>query len=54
MKDSLRDVSERAIKAYDETPFKEWCLRWPGQVILAVSNIYWTLEVTQVKITFFQ
>nr|XP_039250666.1 dynein heavy chain 3, axonemal-like [Styela clava] len=47
MKGSIKDVTEKAIKAYTGTPFRKWCLQWPGQVILAVSNVYWTSEVTQ-------
>ncbi|XP_076804480.1 dynein axonemal heavy chain 3-like isoform X3 [Clavelina lepadiformis] len=47
MKLSIREETSRAVDAYPQFPFKQWCLQWPGQVILATSNIYWTAEVTQ-------
>ncbi|XP_069141245.1 dynein axonemal heavy chain 3-like isoform X4 [Argopecten irradians] len=47
MKLSLREVSIKAVKAYPNVPRKEWVLQWPGQVVLAASQIHWTSEVTQ-------
>ena len=49
MKFSLQEEMSRAIDSYPQLSFKQWCLRWPGQVVLATSNIYWTAEVTQVS-----
>jgi len=49
MKISIREAMSLAVDSYPRTPFKQWCLSWPGQVILATSNIYWTAEVTQVS-----
>ena len=37
-----------AVTAYPQNPRTEWVLSWPGQVVLASSIIYWTMEVTQV------
>jgi len=48
MKMSLREVSLRATDAYAKIPRGEWVLQWPGQVVLAASQIHWTAEVTQV------
>uniref|UniRef100_H2YSD8 AAA+ ATPase domain-containing protein n=1 Tax=Ciona savignyi TaxID=51511 RepID=H2YSD8_CIOSA len=47
MKISIRESMSRSVDAYPEMPFKQWCLQWPGQVVLATSIIYWTAEVTQ-------
>ncbi|XP_052779096.1 dynein axonemal heavy chain 3-like isoform X2 [Mya arenaria] len=47
MKQSLREVSLKATDAYTKIPRREWVLQWPGQVVLAASQIHWTAEVTQ-------
>ena len=48
MKLSLQEVMSEAVTAYPQNPRTEWVLSWPGQVVLASSIIYWTMEVTQV------
>lgn len=48
MKLSLREVMAEAVGAYPSTPRTDWVLSWPGQVVLATSIIYWTLDVTEV------
>ena len=50
MKLSLRVVSSKAVDAYTKKPRNEWVLEWPGQVVLAASQIHWTAEVTQVGV----
>ncbi|XP_052058680.1 dynein axonemal heavy chain 3-like isoform X1 [Mytilus californianus] len=47
MKLSLRVVSAKAVQAYTKKPRCEWVLEWPGQIVLAASQIHWTSEVTQ-------
>ncbi|XP_068702145.1 dynein axonemal heavy chain 3-like [Montipora foliosa] len=47
MKLSLQEVMSEAVTAYPHNPRTEWVLAWPGQVVLASSIIYWTMEVTQ-------
>ncbi|XP_075239189.1 dynein axonemal heavy chain 7-like isoform X2 [Convolutriloba macropyga] len=42
---SIRDVIDRSREAYANEPRQKWVLEWPGQVVLCVSQIYWTLEV---------
>lgn len=49
MKLSLQEVMSEAVTAYPQSPRTEWVLSWPGQVVLASSIIYWTMEVTQVR-----
>ncbi|KAL5473898.1 hypothetical protein EMCRGX_G028462 [Ephydatia muelleri] len=43
---SLKDITEKAYAAYAQVPRSKWVLEWPGQVVIAVSTIYWTQEVT--------
>ncbi|NXY12857.1 DYH7 protein, partial [Atrichornis clamosus] len=42
---TIRDVIARSRMAYLETERKRWVLEWPGQVVLCVSQMYWTSEV---------
>ncbi|KFP76630.1 Dynein heavy chain 7, axonemal, partial [Apaloderma vittatum] len=42
---SIRDVIARSRVAYLETERKRWVLEWPGQVVLCVSQMFWTSEV---------
>ncbi|KAJ3154924.1 Dynein heavy chain 7, axonemal [Geranomyces michiganensis] len=36
---------EEAYYDYQKRPREQWVLDWPGQVVLCVSQIYWTLGV---------
>jgi len=47
MKLTVREVIEKALNAYKNTPRQEWVIQWPGQAVLAVSCTHWTSEVTQ-------
>jgi len=48
MKLSLKEQCLKATQAYGKIPRSEWVLQWPGQIVLAASQIHWTGEVTQV------
>ena len=47
MINSLRKVVSESVKGYTTTPRGRWMLDWPGQVVLCVSSIFWTSEVTE-------
>lgn len=42
---TVREVTERAFKAYITSDRNIWVKEWPGQVVICVSSIYWTMEV---------
>ncbi|KAI8893820.1 dynein heavy chain and region D6 of dynein motor-domain-containing protein [Globomyces pollinis-pini] len=48
MQSSIHQQITNSHKAYNETPRDRWVLEWPGQVVICVSQIYWTKEVTEV------
>lgn len=45
MIDSLKALAKQALTSYETTPRTEWSIQWPGQIVLAISQIYWTKEV---------
>jgi dynein heavy chain len=48
MQSSIHQQITNSHKAYTETPRERWVLEWPGQVVICVSQIFWTKEVTDV------
>ncbi|XP_072798825.1 dynein axonemal heavy chain 3 isoform X1 [Vicugna pacos] len=44
---STREVIRLGIEAYVQVPRNQWVLQWPGQVVICVSSIFWTQEVSQ-------
>ncbi|XP_010001540.1 PREDICTED: dynein heavy chain 3, axonemal [Chaetura pelagica] len=44
---SVKEVIQEGIKGYIKVPRKTWVLQWPGQVVICVSSIYWTQEVSE-------
>lgn len=47
MVSSIRSVIGEAFEAYAGSQRNRWVLEWPGQIVLCVSSIYWTAEVTE-------
>lgn len=44
---TLKDLTKSAIGDYANNQRTEWSKMYPGQVVLAASQIYWTKEVEQ-------
>ncbi|XP_036135820.1 dynein heavy chain 3, axonemal [Molossus molossus] len=44
---SLREVIRLGIEAYVQVSRDRWVLQWPGQVVICVSSIFWTREVSE-------
>lgn len=44
--ESIRSLTVASIAEYPAIPRKQWILNWAAQVILGVSCVYWTQEVT--------
>ncbi|XP_048578532.1 dynein axonemal heavy chain 1-like isoform X2 [Nematostella vectensis] len=47
MRNSLRDTLRKALELYPTVPRTEWVLQWPGQVVIAGCQTFWTREVTE-------
>ncbi|KAI9354083.1 dynein heavy chain and region D6 of dynein motor-domain-containing protein [Zopfochytrium polystomum] len=47
MQSSVHQQVCNALKSYVETPREKWVLEWPGQVVICVSQIFWTREVAE-------
>ncbi|KAJ3317485.1 Dynein heavy chain 3, axonemal, partial [Blyttiomyces sp. JEL0837] len=47
MQSSIHQQVSNGMKSYAETPREKWILEWPGQVVICVSQIYWTREVVE-------
>ena len=47
MRESLRLIMKDALADYIETPRSDWVLSWPGQLVIAGSQVYWTKEVSE-------
>jgi dynein heavy chain, axonemal len=45
MMSSLHTITGKAVADYITTKRKAWLLKWPGQVVLSVSQIFWTKAV---------
>jgi dynein heavy chain, axonemal len=45
--DSIRTLTVGSIEEYTKVNRKQWILNWPAQVILGVSCVFWTAEVTE-------
>jgi dynein heavy chain len=44
--DSIRTNTIGALEEYPKVDRKKWILNWPAQVVIGVSSVYWTAEVT--------
>jgi hypothetical protein len=39
---SVQETVRKGMAAYPDRPRAQWVLEWPGQVVLAVTAIFWT------------
>ncbi|OAF70501.1 hypothetical protein A3Q56_01728, partial [Intoshia linei] len=46
MKASIRSILEKAINEYSDESRMKWVLMWPGQIVIAGSQLFWTQNVT--------
>lgn len=44
---SIKKIIGDSVAAYRGTPRERWVLDWPGQVVICVSSIFWTMEVEE-------
>ena len=42
---SLKQLAIKSSACYETTPRTDWSKMWPGQIVLASSQIFWTTEV---------
>jgi dynein heavy chain len=45
MIDCLKKLGTDALESYPVTQRTEWSKMYPGQIVLAISQIFWTTEV---------
>lgn len=45
MRKSLKKITVDALHDYAVTKRPQWVQKWAGQVVLAVSQVYWTMGV---------
>jgi len=47
MVDTVRDQVRQSMEDYGVSSRDKWMLRWPGQVVICVSQMFWTTETEQ-------
>ncbi|KAK2862487.1 hypothetical protein Q5P01_002020 [Channa striata] len=47
MKATLRENIDCSLKVYPKQPRVQWVLSWPGQVVIAGCQVFWTAEVSE-------
>ncbi|GFS18450.1 dynein heavy chain 1, axonemal [Elysia marginata] len=47
MRETIRSQLEEALRDYKKTKRTDFVLKWPGQIVIAVCQTYWSSEVTQ-------
>ena len=45
MAESMKESCKLGVAAYAAQAREQWVLEWPGQVVLAVTAIFWTSAV---------
>jgi dynein heavy chain, axonemal len=47
MKTTLKNLTKTALEDFKTKPRSEWVKDWPGQVILACDQVFWTAGTQQ-------
>ena len=47
MFDNIAYITGEGIKSYGAKPRDQWVLDWPGMVVLVVTAVFWTKQVTE-------
>ncbi|CAF1247347.1 unnamed protein product, partial [Didymodactylos carnosus] len=47
MRETLRQIIRDSLQDYLTRPRKKWVQYWPGQVVIAGSQVYWTKQVSE-------
>jgi dynein heavy chain len=47
MQMALRTITDKSVAAYAETERTKWVIEWPGQVVICVDMVYFSMEVAE-------
>lgn len=47
MRETLKDLFDKSVQAYEEKPREAWVFDWPAQPALCSTQIWWAREVSQ-------
>lgn len=47
MKESMRQIIRDSLDEYQKTDRTKWVLAWPGQIVIAGCQTYWTSQVSK-------
>lgn len=45
MRSTIRETFSKAVIEYEKVPREKWVLSWPGQIVIAGSQTFWTANV---------
>ena len=47
MKETMRQIIRDSLQDYKVTKRTAWVLKWPGQIVIAGCQTYWTQQVSE-------
>ncbi|CAG9798387.1 unnamed protein product [Chironomus riparius] len=48
---AIRNETQKSMEHYSQAKRSEWMVRWPGMVVLCVSQIFWSAEIERIFTT---
>lgn len=45
---AIRNETQKSLEHYTQVKRAEWMVRWPGMVVLCVSQIFWSAEIERI------